>query len=307
MDKANLGSRPLAAAEARAASRLRYDRQWHGWRKVRHVLFSLCVTGLIAAFSLFPLYWIVITSLKVPGTEFQTPITYWPATVSVEAYQTVLGPGFQVQNALLNSLIVSSCVTVGALFLAALSAYAIARLRFTYKFESLILIQIAGMVPPIAVIAPTFVLVRSLGLLTTLPGIILPNIIYNIPLSTWLITAYFAGLPFELEDAAKVDGYAPFSIFLRIMLPLAAPALFSAGVLAFLGSWGEFMLAFTVSLGLPDSQTVPVAILSFSQAFELQWAWVAAGIVLSLLPVIVIVLIFQRWVVRGLIAGAVKY
>jgi multiple sugar transport system permease protein len=274
---------------------------------LRHLLFSLLVTALIALFSLTPLYWILLTSLKQPGSEFQKPVRYWPAEISWESYQTVLGPDFRMQDAIINSLIVSSCVTVGALFLAALSAYAIARLRFTYKFQSLLLIQVAGMVPPIVVIAPTFVLVRSLGLLSSLPGLILPNIIYNIPLSTWLITAYFAGLPFELEDAAKVDGYAPFSIFWRIMLPLAAPGLFSAGVLAFLGSWGEFMLAFTVSLGLPEAQTVPVAILSFSQAFELQWAWVAAGIVLSLLPVIVIVLVFQRHVVQGLTAGSVKY
>jgi multiple sugar transport system permease protein len=297
--------RPRQAAHIGAQTGTR--RPGGGGKQARHVLGSLLITALVAVFSLTPLYWIVITSLKAPGTEFQKPVTYWPAPASWESYQTVLGPGFRVQDAILNSLIVSSCVTVGALFLAGLSAYAIARLRFRYKVQSLILIQFAGMVPPIVVIAPTFVLIRSLGLLSSLPGMILPNIIYNIPLSTWLITAYFAGLPFELEDAAKVDGYAPFSIFWRVMLPLAAPGLFSAGVLAFLGSWGEFMLAFTVTLGLPEAQTVPVAILSFSQAFELQWAWVSAGIVLSLLPVLVIVLIFQRWVVRGLTAGSVKY
>jgi multiple sugar transport system permease protein len=277
------------------------------WQHTRHLLLSLLIMLPIVLFSLFPLYWIVLTSFKTPGTELQKPVTYWPAAPSLESYQTVLGPGFRVQDAILNSLIVSSSVTLGALLLAALSAYAIARLRFRYKFQSLILIQVAGMVPPIVVIAPTFVLIRWLGLLSSLPGLIIPNIVYNIPLSTWLIAATFAGLPFELEDAAKVDGYAPLSIFWRVMLPLAAPGLFSAGVLAFLGSWGEFMLAFAVSLGLPQAQTVPVAVLSFSQAFELQWAWVSAGIVLSLLPVIVLVLVFQRLVIRGLTAGAVKY
>jgi multiple sugar transport system permease protein len=281
---------PTHPASSRTAGRQRPRRRGRG-----RLFFSVLVTALIATFSLTPLYWIVITSLKEPGTEFVKPLTYWPAAPTLQSYATVLGPDFRMQDAIINSLIVSSCVTVGALLLASLSAYAIARLTFRYK------------VPPIVVIAPTFVLVRWLGLLSSLPGLILPNIAYNIPLSTWLIAATFAGLPFELEDAAKVDGYAPFSIFWRVMLPLAAPGLFSAGVLAFLGSWGEFMLAFTVSLGLPEAQTVPVAILSFSQAFELQWAWVSAGIVLSLLPVIVIVLVFQRWVVQGLTAGAVKY
>ncbi len=294
-------SSPLPTATSVQVARRRTTRQ------TRHALLSLVVTLIIALFSLTPLYWIVITSFKEPGTEFRTPITYLPTTLSLESYQQVLSPSFNVQNAILNSIIVSSCVTIGALFLAALSAYAIARLKFTYKMQSLFLIQLAGMVPPIVVIAPTFFLVRSMGLLSSLPGLIIPNIVYSIPLSTWLITAYFASLPFELEDAAKVDGYAPFSIFLRVILPLAAPGLFAAGVLVFLGSWGEFMLAFTVSLGLPQAQTVPVAVLSFSQAFELQWAWVAAGIVLSLIPVIVLVLIFQRWVVQGLTAGAVKY
>lgn len=296
-----------AAPRVRARPRLGSGWRWGRERPVRHGLLSLLLTALITLFCLTPLYWILITSLKTPGTEFRTPVAYWPDPISWESYRVILGPGFRMQDAIRNSLIVSSVVTICALFLAALSAYAIARLKFTYKLQSLVLIQMAGMVPPIVVIAPTFVLIRSLGLLSSLPGIILPNIVYNIPLSTWLMAAYFASLPFELEDAAKVDGYPPFQIFLRVMLPLAAPGLFSAGVLAFLGSWGEFMLAYTITLGLPEAQTVPVAILSFSQAFELQWAWVAAGIVLSLLPVIVIVLVFQRWVIRGLTTGSVKY
>jgi multiple sugar transport system permease protein len=265
------------------------------------------VTVLVALFCLTPLYWILLTSLKEPGTEFRLPVRYLPVDISLESYQVVLGPDFRMQDAIRNSLIVSSAVTIGALLLAALAAYAIARLRFRYKIQSLLLIQAGGMVPAIVVIAPTFVLIRSLGLLSTLPGLILPNIAYSIPLSTWLLASYFANLPFELEDAAKVDGYPPLQVFWRVMLPLAAPGLFSAGVLVFLGSWGEFMLALTVSLGLPQAQTVPVAVMSFSQAFQLQWAWVSAGIVLSLIPVIALVLIFQRWVIQGLTAGAVKY
>ena len=270
-------------------------------------IYSVVIVAFISVFCLGPLYWIAITSFKTPGTEFRKPIRYWPSVISLESYGVGLGPQFRVQNAIKNSVIVSSAVTVGALLVTSLSAYTIARLRFKYKIESLILIQLAGMVPPIVTIAPTFVLVRSLGLLTDLMGLILPNIAYNIPVGTWLMAAYFAGLPTDLEDAAKVDGYAPFSIFWRVIMPLAAPGLFSAGVLAFLGSWGEFMLALTISLGLPKAQTVPVAILSFSQRHELQWAWVSAGIVLSLLPVVAMVLVFQKWVIKGLTAGALKY
>jgi multiple sugar transport system permease protein len=271
-----------------------------------HVALSVLLTGVVAVFSLAPLYWMLVTSFKPPGTEFRLPIEYWPSILSMESYGVVLGADFMVQRAILNSLIVSSTAMIGTLLLGALAAYAIARLKFRYKIQSLIAIQIAGMIPPIVVIAPTFVLIRALGLLGTLAGMALPNMAYGIPLATWLIASYFAGLPFELEDAAKVDGASSLKIFWQIMLPLAAPGLFSAGVLAFLGSWGEFMLAFTVGLGLPGVQTVPVAILSYSQAFQLQWTWVSAGTVLSLLPVIVLVLVFQKWVIRGLVAGAVQ-
>ncbi len=276
-------------------------------RALFYKVLSVLVTLSVAAFSLFPLYWILLTSFKTPGTEFRHPVTYWPAEFSIEAYKTILGPDFLVQRAILNSLIVSTCTTVGTLFIASLAAYTIARLKFRYKWSSLLFIQIASMLPPIIVIAPTFLIVRAMGLLGQLPGLIIPNIVYNIPMSTWLIASYFAGLPFELEDAAKVDGSPPFKIFWQIMLPLTAPGLFSAGVIAFLGSWGEFMLATTITMGLPQVQTVPVAISSYSLAFLQQWTWISAGIVLSLIPVITLVLIFQKWVVRGLTLGSAKY
>jgi multiple sugar transport system permease protein len=276
-------------------------------RELLHKVLSVLVTLLVAVFALFPLYWILLTSFKIPGTEFLLPVTYWPTQFSVDAYKTILGPSFLAQRAILNSLIVSSCTTAGTLFISSLAAYSIARLKFKYKWSSLLFIQIASMLPPVIVIAPTFLIVRAMGLLGKLPGLIIPNIVYSIPMSAWLIASYFAGLPFELEDAAKVDGSPPFKIFWQIMLPLTAPGLFSAGVIAFLGSWGEFMLATTITMGLPQVQTVPVAIQSYSLAFTQQWTWISAGIVLSLIPVIALVLIFQKWVVRGLTLGSAKY
>jgi multiple sugar transport system permease protein len=225
----------------------------------------------------------------------------------LDNYRQVLTPEFNLQRALLNSLVVSSCVTVGVLALATLAAFALAHLRFRYKVQSLFLMQLAGMTPPVVVLVPTFVVLRKLGLLSTLTGLILPNIAYNLPLGTWLLTVTFVTLHRDLVDAARIDGHRPLSILWRVILPLALPGLFATGVLAFVGSWGEFMLAFTISMGLPQAQTCPVAILGFSQAFELQWAWVSAGIVLSVMPPLVLVLVFQRYVAEGLTAGAVKY
>lgn len=276
-------------------------------KAVLHKVLSILVTLFVSILALFPLYWILITSLKVPGTEYRLPIEYWPSTVSLESYRTILSPGFTFQTALKNSLIISSAVTLLGLFLASMAAYTIARLRFRYKWSSLVLIQVASMLPPIVTIAPTFLIIRSLGWLGDIRGLILPNIVYSIPMSTWLVASYFAGLPFELEDAAKTDGTHPWKIYWTIMLPLAAPGLFSAGVITFLGSWGEFMLALTISMGLPSAQTVPVAVNTFSIVMMKQWTWISAATVLSLVPVVALVIIFQKWVVQGLALGSSKY
>jgi multiple sugar transport system permease protein len=136
---------------------------------------------------------------------------------------------------------------------------------------------------------------------------IIPNVFYSQPLCVFLLTTYFCALPFELEDAAKMDGYTPLQIFWRVILPISTPGLFSAGIFAFLGSYGEFMLASIVTEGYMNVATVPIGVLRFSQSVGLQWTRVSAAIMLSLIPVIVIVLVFQKWVIRGLSAGSVKY
>jgi ABC-type glycerol-3-phosphate transport system permease component len=263
-------------------------------------------TALIGIFCLAPLFWILSTSLKPMGSEYLLPVKLWPSEPSLQAYQQVLGPlGFPIN--LKNSFIVSIVTAVLSLAVASLSAYAVARLRFKYQVQSLIILQMGAMIPIVVTIAPTFMIVRELGLLRTLPAMIIANTFYNTPMATWLLASYFSELPFELDDAAKVDGYRPLQIFWKVILPLAAPGLFSAGVFGFLGSWGEFMLASAVTMGVSEVMTVPVAILNFSLEFRYQWTWVSAGIILSLLPVILMVVIFQRWVIQGLTAGAVKH
>jgi multiple sugar transport system permease protein len=293
---------------------------------------ELVVTLLIAGFCLGPLYWTLATSFKPMGTEYLIPPEGWPSKPTLQAYRAVLGiaepsetmtesqtgvfqsaqkieasPSMKFLLPLRNSLIVSTSVAACSLLISALAAYSIARLRFRWKVHSLLLLQVAGLLPAVMVIAPTFMLMQKLGLLRTLPALILPNIAYNIPLGTWLLAAYFSELPWELEDAAKVDGYKPFPIFRKVILPLAAPGLFSAGVFAFLGSWGEFILASTVSMGVTEAQTVPVAILNLSFEFRYQWTWISAAIMISVVLLVCIALFFQRWVIQGLTAGSVKY
>lgn len=275
-------------------------------REIRHKLLSTLIVTIIGLWCLAPLAWIFVTSVKPLGTEYGIPVEYWPDEPTLDNYRTVLGERFTIQRSILNSAIVSTGSVIGTLTMATLSAYAIARLKFRFRFHTLYAMQIAGMIPPIVVIAPTFVMMRSLGLLRTYWAMILPNMVYALPLSSFLIASYFANIPFELEDAAKIDGAGTMKTIFRIILPIAAPGIFSAGVLAFLGSWGEFMLANTVSIGSSAVETVPVVIQSLSRAFNLQWAWVAAGTVVTIMPVLIAVLIFQRVVVTGLSAGGVK-
>jgi len=275
-------------------------------RKVLEGIGSLLLTLLITAFCLSPLYWVAITSLKPMGAEYLMPIQLWPEQPTLQAYDAVITQlGFLVP--VRNSFVVALSTAVLCLAISSLSAYAIARMRFKYKVQSLLILQLGAMIPPVVTIAPTFVLLRQLGLLRTLPAMIIPNVFYNVPLATWLLASYFVELPFELEDAAKVDGYKPLQIFRKVILPLSAPGLFAAGVFAFIGTFGEFMLGNVVTMGLPDVATVPIAVQNFSFQFRQQYTWVSAGIILALIPVVTLVVIFQRWVIRGLTAGAVKY
>lgn len=267
---------------------------------------SLLVTALIAGFCLFPLYWVFITSIKPMGAELVMPVELWPSEPTLQAYEAAIG-----QNNFLiplrNSFIVSSATVLLCLVMSALSAYAIARMHFKYRISSLLFLQIGGMIPPVVTIAPTFVLLKELGLLRSLPAMIIPNAFYCVPLATWLLASYFVELPYELEDAAKVDGYKPLAIFRRVILPLSAPGLFAAGVFVFIGSYGEFMLASVATMGQASVVTVPVAIQNFTFGHRTQWTWISAGVILALLPVVALVVTFQRWVIRGLTAGAVKY
>jgi multiple sugar transport system permease protein len=267
---------------------------------------ALLTAIVITLFCLIPLLWVFSTSLKPMGSEYLMPIELWPSEPTLDAYRRVIAElGFLIP--LRNSFIVSLSTAALCLVISSTAAYAVARLRFRYKIESLVMLQLGAMIPPVVTIASTFVLLRAIGLLKSLPAMIIPNVFYCVPLATWLLVSYFVELPFELEDAAKVDGYKPFQIFLRVIVPLSLPGMFAAGMFAFIGSYGEFMLASVVTLGAKDVQTIPVAIQNFSFAFRTQWTWISAGVVLALLPVVIIVLVFQRWVIRGLTAGSVKY
>lgn len=263
------------------------------------------VGAIIIIYCLSPIAWIFLTSIKPPGQEIEIPVRYLPSYISFENYWGMINK-IQFLSYLLNSIIIASVTTILVLALASLSAYAISRLRFRFRTASLLTILVVGMMPSIVMIAPVFFLIRELGLINSYLGIIIPHTIFALPVAVWLLASYFAQLPFDLEDAAKVDGYNPFQVYYKIVMPLSAPGLFSAGILAFINSWGEFMFALTITHDI-GSRTALVAIATLPGAFHLRWGWISAGVVLSLVPTLVIVLVFQKWVIQGLTAGAVKY
>jgi ABC-type glycerol-3-phosphate transport system permease component len=179
------------------------------------------------------------------------------------------------------------------------------RLRFRGKPLLLAAVLAVSMFPQISVVSPLFLLLRAIGLIDTFPGLILPYLTFAMPLAIWLMVAFFRELPIEVEEAARLDGAGPVRTAIEILLPLAAPAIATTAILTFLYAWNEFLFALTFTLG-PDRQTVPVAIALFRGQYQVPWGQVLAGAVIASVPVTLVVLLFQRRIVKGLTAGAVK-
>jgi trehalose/maltose transport system permease protein len=254
--------------------------------------------------SVFPFYYAILTSFK-SGTDLFR-ITYWPTSFSLDNYQDVLANGSFPRN-LLNSLFVSTMTVLLALFLAVTAAFALSRVRFRGRSLLLMTILAVSMFPQIAVLAGLFELIRFLGIYNTPWALIFSYTIFTLPFTVWVLTTFMRDLPVEIEEAAIVDGATPWVIITRVFLPLMWPALVTTGLLAFIGAWNEFLFALTfTSSNL--TRTVPVAIglLSGGSRMEIPWGLIMAASVIVTVPLVVLVLIFQRKIVSGLTAGGVK-
>jgi ABC-type glycerol-3-phosphate transport system permease component len=202
-------------------------------------------------------------------------------------------------------LIVAASTTVVSLPLAAMCAYALARLHMRGTSLLLALVLAVSMFPQISIVPPLYVGLRALHLLNTYPGIVLPYVTFTAPIGIWLLTAFFRELPRDLEDAALLDGASRARMLRDIVVPLAAPGLASTAILMFLYSWNEFLFALSFTLG-PERYTVPVAIALFRGQYQVPWGEILAAAVVATLPVAALVLLFQRRIVAGLTAGAMK-
>jgi ABC-type glycerol-3-phosphate transport system permease component len=204
-----------------------------------------------------------------------------------------------------NSLIVALATTALCLTVGSLTAYALARLRFRGRGAVLGAVLAITMFPQISIVSPLYLGLRAMGLIHTYPGLVLPYVTFAMPLAVWLLTSFLRELPREVEEAALVDGAGRLRVLRSIVLPLAAPALATTGILTFIYCWNEFLFALAFTLG-PDRQTVPVAIALFRGQYQVPWGEILAAAVVSTTPVVLLVLAFQRRIVRGLVSGAVK-
>jgi multiple sugar transport system permease protein len=254
--------------------------------------------------SVFPLIWIFKMSIVTKSELFASPPTILPHTPTSESYATIFGdPAFQ--QALVNSTIISATTTVICLFFGSITAYAIARMRFRFKGTVMTLILAISFFPAVAIIAPLFIQYSQVGLINTYASVIITDTVFALPLTIWLLVAFFRELPVDLEDAAKVDGATTIQAFRKVIVPLAAPGVFTTAILTFIFAWNEFLFANTFLLD-PATQPVTVAIPNFATVYTVDYGAQAAAAVVVTVPLVILVLIFQRRIVSGLTAGAVK-
>ncbi|MCQ0969142.1 carbohydrate ABC transporter permease (plasmid) [Paracoccus sp. TK19116] len=259
---------------------------------------------IIVVFACFPFYYAIVTSFATGTQLFQ--VQYWPQQLSWTNYNAVLGNSTFVRS-LFNSLFIASLTVGFSLLLAVTASYALARVRFRGRGLLLMTILAVSMFPQIAVLAGLFELIRFLGIFNTPWAMILSYVIFTLPFTVWVLTTFMRDLPVEIEEAAIVDGATPWVIISQVFLPLLWPALVTTGLLAFIGAWNEFLFALTFTSS-ETQRTVPVAIalLSGASQQEIPWGPIMAASVIVTVPLIVLVLIFQRKIVAGLTAGGVK-
>src|SRR6218665_3703132 len=273
------------------------------WKLTKWTLFYLLVAFIVVV-SVFPFYYAILTSFKSGTALFQ--VNYWPTSFSLDNYWNVLNSGSFPRN-LLNSIFVASVTVIGALFIAVTASFALSRVRFRGRGLLLMTILAVSMFPQMAVLAGLFEVIRALGIYNTPWALIFSYTIFTLPFTVWVLTTFMRELPVEIEEAAIVDGASPWIIITRVFMPLMWPALVTTGLLAFIAAWNEFLFALTFTSS--DAQrTVPVAIalLSGNNEHEIPWGSIMAASVIVTIPLIALVLIFQRSIVSGLTAGAVK-
>jgi multiple sugar transport system permease protein len=276
------------------------------------MILSYVGMGLIVIYCILPFYWMIVSSLRLPTEGRSTELV--PSPASVENFKGVFSATNNFGRSLINSVIVSGVTTVLTLLIGMVAAYALARLRFRGKGLVLWIIMACSMFPLITLIVPLLKMFSQSDPFTWFPywintyqAVILPYLSFGLPLAVWNLTAFFRQLPVELEQAAMVDGCTPGQAFRKVIVPLAAPGVFTTAIIVFIGAWNEFLVALTF-LQDPAKQTATVAISKFTgtTGFDTPYGTIMAAGVIVTVPLLIAVLLFQRRIVAGLTAGGVK-
>jgi ABC-type glycerol-3-phosphate transport system permease component len=283
-------------SEAGAGSAQTRDFGWGQW------IFAGAL-ALLIVFTLFPFYWAIVASVTPDAALFRSP-SLWPQHIIGDHYRALFVDRDFI-TPIRNSLVVAGTTTIFCLAVGTLAAYALARLDFKGKAPIMAFILAVTMFPQISIVSPLYLLLRSLHLIDTYPGLIMPYMTFAMPLTVWVLTGSIRQIPRDLEEAAHVDGATRRQSFMKILLPLAVPSLATTGILTFIYCWNEFLFALSFTLG-PERQTVPVAIALFRGQYQVPWGEILAAAVVATAPVAALVLFFQRRIVQGLTAGAVK-
>lgn len=270
---------------------------------LKQLLFYIFVVVFVGII-LLPFIWQFLTSIKPLSEISAMPAKWFPSSVNVQFYFNVFEK-HPFGRYLMNSFIVAFVTTILSILIGASAAYALARLRFKGKKFMLMAILSISMFPTIATLSPLYLILKNMKLLNTYAGLIIPYITFALPLAIWLLTNFFSQLPKGFEEAAAIDGCSRARIFFQIMLPLIKPATFSVALLVFINAWNEYIYALTF---MTDDlmRTVPVGIALFPSNYELPWGDMAAASIVVTVPLIILVLIFQKKIIAGLTTGGIK-
>lgn len=264
----------------------------------------LVIAAILVVNGLFPAIWILLTSFKTEAELTRVPITWLPADPTLDNYRQAFSDQ-PLLMFLFNSFFVATVSTVLTLLISALAGYALARLNLRHRDLILAAIIAVSTFPLVTLLVPLFEIMRALGLLNSYPALILPYIVLSLPVCTLILVSFFEGIPRDLENSAMIDGCTRIGALFRVVVPLSAPGVFTAGILAFVNAWDEFLLALSFNSN-PMLRTLPVGIMLYQGEFAFPWPVISAALVVGIVPVAVLIVIFQERVVSGLTTGGIK-
>lgn len=270
----------------------------------RSRLWLFIAAGIVVVNGFFPAVWILFTSLKTEAELVSKPITWWPANPTLQNYVQA----FTDQPLLLylgNSVVVAALATVASLIVSAGAAYAIARLNLRRRQLILTCIVASSMFPLVTLLVPIFETMRALELLNSYTALVLPYVVLNLPVCTLVLVSFFQSIPKDLENAAMIDGCTRLGALVRVVVPLAAPGVFTAGILAFVNAWDEFLLALSLNSSA-SMRTLPVGITLYQGEFTFPWPIISAALIVAIVPIAIVIAVFQERVVGGLTQGGLK-